>query len=90
MTPFPFVMKHGASVCSPHKAYFYFKGNNLVAVRQGDGKLHKMGSGKERKWELYNLKTDIEESQNVYETNRETAEKLIALMNEFDGRMQEN
>lgn len=84
------LMKHGASVCSPHEAYYYYKGTNLVAVRQGAWKLHKKGTNQEMKWELYNLNADIGESQNVYDQNLEISEKMIALMSQFDAKMKEN
>ena len=44
---------------SPHDVYYFFRGLNLEAIRKGDWKLHLKNN------ELYNLLTDIGESQNV-------------------------
>lgn len=58
---------------SSYEAFYYYRGLKLEAVRQGDWKLH-LTSG-----ELYNLKEDIAESNNIAEANPEIIAKLKEL-----------
>ncbi len=74
---------------SPHEAYYYYKGNRLVAVRAGEWKLHLIGKAEDPKWELYNLKSDVSESQNVAEANKEVVQRLAALIKNFDSNLKE-
>ncbi len=53
--------------------FYYFRGLTLEAVRSGPWKLHL-----QRK-ELYNLESDLSESQNLFETNPEVVEQLQAI-----------
>jgi len=46
---------------TPHEAFFYYRGNELRAVRSGDWKLHL------DQQELYNLREDVGESRNRYQ-----------------------
>jgi arylsulfatase A-like enzyme len=79
---------------SPHEAHYYFAGNDLQAVRSGPWKLaiarqsegmHKSGppdpdAGKPFKPRLYNLDTDIGESQNVAEQHPDVVKRLRELV----------
>jgi len=66
---------------SPHKAFFYYHGDNLEAVRSGDWKLH-IRKGDREVRELYNLREDISESHNVYEKYPEIVKKLEEYIDE--------
>jgi arylsulfatase A-like enzyme len=57
---------------SQYKAFYYFRGFNLQCVRSGDWKLH-LANG-----ELYNLKDDISEANNVAQDHPEVVAKLRA------------
>ncbi len=69
--------------------FFYYEGNELQAVRQGDWKLRLANLKQIRNWteidkgsgdlELYNLKEDLGESTNVASSNPEILKKLQAL-----------
>ena len=76
---------------SPHKAFFYFKGNRIAAVRSGKWKLH-IGSSKGEisKPALFNLDTDISEKKNLIDTHPEIAEQLRSAALEFDKELGEN
>jgi arylsulfatase A len=58
---------------SPHDVFYYFRGLKLEAVRSGPWKLHLA------KTELYNLDSDVGESQNVADANPDVVERLRAL-----------
>jgi arylsulfatase A len=70
---------------SPHKAYFYYKGKNLEAVRVGKWKLRQT-----RKTELYDLQDDISEKNNVAEEYPGIIERLDYIMKEFDRDLKAN
>jgi len=57
----------------PRDTFYYYRGLQLEAVRQGPWKLH-LGSG-----ELYHLDNDIGEANNVASANAEAVERLRAL-----------
>ncbi|MEX0819717.1 MAG: sulfatase-like hydrolase/transferase, partial [Pirellulaceae bacterium] len=61
---------------SPHDSFYYFRGFELQAVRQGPWKLHLA------KGELYHLDRDIGESRNVAEENPEVVARLRQLAEE--------
>ncbi len=65
---------------SPHTAYFYYRGKNLQAVRQGDWKLRR----EKRGVELFNLHTDLSETTNVANQHPELVNELLELINKFD------
>ncbi len=54
---------------SPHHAFFYYKQNDLQAVRSGQWKLHTNS-------QLYNLEKDIGEQKNVAEQHPEVVTRL--------------
>lgn len=64
---------------TPHKAFFYYRGDSLEAVRSGKWKLHAR-KGKEKIKELYNLKDDIGEENNLYGRHPDAVSELEALM----------
>jgi len=66
------------------ETFFYYKCNQLEAVRCGDWKLHvqkgNMWTKGEKVQLLYNLTEDISEENNVYEQNPEIVAKLERLL----------
>lgn len=70
---------------SPHKAYFYYRGNNLEAVRSGKWKLRRT-----KKIELYDLKDDISEKNNASAKHPEIVKRLMDMMGEFDRELKAN
>ena len=58
---------------SPYEAFYFYRGLNLQAVREGDWKLHL------EKGELYNLAADIGESTNVASDNPAAVARLRKL-----------
>ncbi len=70
---------------SPHKAFFYYRGNNLEAVRSGKWKLRR---GK--KTELYDLEADISEANNVAAEHPGIVKRLTYIMKEFDRELKVN
>ena len=66
-----------ASAKSPHEAFFYYRKNNLEAVRCGKWKLH-VYRVKETVQELYNLEADIGELTNVYDQEPDVVRDLNA------------
>ncbi len=72
---------------SPHEAFFYHRGESLVAVRSGNWKLHtKDGTATE----LYNLETDIGETRNVLQSHPGIQEKLMRFMSNFSKDIAKN
>jgi len=70
---------------SPHKAFFYYRGNNLEAVRSGRWKLCRR-----KKTELYDLKADISEKHNVADEYPEIVKRLTDIMEDFDRELKAN
>jgi arylsulfatase A-like enzyme len=75
-------------VTSPHKAFYYYKIDQLQAVRSGKWKLHLPYKIKRRNQEkdstnaplkLYDLETDIAEKNNVADQHPDVVRHLIAL-----------
>jgi arylsulfatase A len=71
---------------SPHEAYFYYRGNNLEAVRAGKWKLRRV----KKKIELYDLEADIGEKNNLADKHPEIVKRLSGLMEEFDRKLKAN
>jgi len=61
---------------TPHDRFFYQQGGKLAAVRSGDWKLFLSG-------ELYNLKADLGEKNNVAGTNPEVVKRLQIMLKDF-------
>ncbi len=73
---------------SPHDAYYYYRGNNLQAVRSGRWKLHlPRGDHGPR---LYNLRKDIREQNNVAEDHAAVVKRLTKKAKRFDRSLKEN
>lgn len=83
----------GPATPSAHETFFYYHGLRLAAVRHGDWKLHLAAPApaaapvaKQKKsapspaLQLYNLKTDIAESQNVADAHPAVVAQLQALV----------
>ena len=72
---------------SPHKAFFYHRLDELQAVRSGDWKL-RLQDGKTA--ELYNLKTDIGETENLIGIHPEIEHKLMSYIRDFEKELAAN
>lgn len=70
---------------SPHKAFFYYRGNNLEAVRSGRWKLRRR-----KKTELYDLEADISEKNNRADEHPEIVKRLTDIMEDFDRELKAN
>jgi arylsulfatase A-like enzyme len=70
---------------SPHEAFFYYRGNNLEAVRSGRWKLRRR-----KKPELYDLNVDISEKNNLLDKHPEIVKRLSDIMDEFDHELKAN
>lgn len=70
-----------ANAASPHGAFFYYRGNNLEAVRAGRWKLH-VRKGNEPINELYDLDQDIGETVNLYEQQPDAVNRLMEMLEE--------
>lgn len=77
----------GAS--SPHSAYHFYKGTRLESTRKGDWKIRVTGNNKNRNVELYNLKVDISESNNIADSHPDKVKALMAEMQSFDSQLRE-
>lgn len=79
------LMKGEVGAKTPHNVFFYFSSQGkLEGVRQGNWKLrHTDGY-----IELYNLKQDISEENNLARQNPEKVEKLIRIMQDFDADLE--
>ena len=71
---------------SPHEAYFYYRGNNLEAVRNGRWKLRR----NKKNIELYDLKADISEKNNLSDKYPDIVKRLTTMMKEFDSELKAN
>ena len=71
----------GREQTSPHDAFFYYRGNDLEAVRSGRWKLHlaKRGEPAER---LYDLEEDVGEREDVHDHHPEVVARLSGLADE--------
>ncbi|WP_372845913.1 sulfatase [Pontiella sp.] len=90
-----------AGAAGPHEAFFYYKGERLVAVRSGKWKLHigktqgkapaKRGKGSSSPiMALYDLAADLGEKNNVLESNPEVAERLRSYVTAFEVELARN
>jgi arylsulfatase A len=70
---------------SPHEAFFYYRGNNLEAVRSGRWKLRRT-----KQIELYDLKEDVSEEKNLADKHPEIVKRLTDIMEEFDRELKAN
>jgi len=70
---------------SPHEAYFYYHENDLQAVRSGEWKLRKTDTV-----ELYNLREDISEKNNLADKHPDIVKRLSERMERFDRELKAN
>ncbi len=74
---------NGIQKGAPHQNIFIRKyDGKLYSVRDGDLKLIVKNNGNRK--ELYNLKKDISESNNIAESNTEDVERLCQILNEWE------
>lgn len=66
---------------SPRDTFFYYRMNNLEAVRRGEWKLH-VSKREERVRHLYNLRADIGERNDLIAQHPDIAAELNALLDE--------
>lgn len=76
--------KEGAK--TPHEIYFFYKGKSLESARQGKWKLRRSGK-KSQSIELYDLASDISESNNLAQENEALINEIIQKMNSFDEKL---
>ena len=72
---------------SPHKAFFYHRLEELQAVRSGDWKL-RLQDGKAA--QLYNLKTDNGETENLIGIHPEIEHNLMSYIRDFEKELAAN
>lgn len=90
---------------SPHEVYFYYRLNQLQAVRLGEWKLHLEGMRRDynnvhydysddfnfrQREELYNLKEDVGEQRNLVLDHPEIVKKLRRAVEEHKKEIEEN
>lgn len=80
---------------SPHEAFFYYRDNDLRAVRSGKWKLHLTlppvgGQPGEPKSALYDLEADIGETIDVLSEHPDVAKRLRAYVDEFEADLARN
>jgi hypothetical protein len=80
---------------SPHEAFFYYRDNELKAVRSGKWKLHlavPQGRGEEDAptSALFDLEADIGEKTNVLADHPEVAERLRLYVKAFEEELAQN
>nr|NIP95951.1 sulfatase-like hydrolase/transferase [Akkermansiaceae bacterium] len=83
---------------SPHQAFFYYRGDQLEAVRAGRWKYRSGGldrasrkaGRKGRETALFDLHADKEESTNLIDKHPEVAERLKGLIADFDAERKAN
>lgn len=68
---------------SPRDTYFFYKGNNLQAVRKGHWKLRRT----KEQVELFDLNADLSETTNLVEENTSKVSELKGLIDEFDAKL---
>lgn len=61
---------------TPYEAFFYYKQNDLEAVRCGKWKLHVRKGGQEIR-ELYDLESDVGETKNLYAKHADIVDDLM-------------
>ncbi len=80
-----------ANAKTPHKAYYYYRGSygefqtgddtsaTLTGVRSGPWKLH---LGRDGTWSMYNLKTDVGETEDCSQQHRYVRQRLEKLLDQ--------
>jgi len=80
---------------SPHEVFFYYRDNDLRAVRSGKWKLHlalpqKTGDKNPPKSALYDLESDIGEKTNVLAEHPDVEKRLRGYVNAFEEELAQN
>ena len=80
---------------SPRDAYFFYRGNQLQAVRSGQWKLHLPRQANRRNkavttGQLYDLSADIGESKNVADAHPDVVKRLTETARAFNEKLQAN
>lgn len=80
---------------SPHEAFFYYRDDELKAVRSGKWKLHlalpqRRGAGSPPQSALFDLDSDIGEKNNVLMENPEVVRELRARAKSFEEELSRN
>jgi len=70
---------------SPHKSFYYYKGDKLEAVRNGKWKLRRV-----KETELYDLDVDISEKHNLARQRPKIVKRLTNMMKKFDRQLKAN
>jgi len=70
---------------TPHEAYYFYRSDNLQAIRGGRWKLVR-----QKEPELYNLDKDISEAQNVAAAHPEVVQRLADMAKQFDRQLRAN
>lgn len=70
--------------------YFYYRNNNIEAVRQAKWKLRMTGKKNDQQIELYDLDEDISESRNLAEQHPQVVARLRKLAESYDADLKAN
>jgi len=81
------VLSGEAGAVTPHDRFFYHRGNDLIAVRSGKWKLHRL---RENEFELYNLDEDIAETLDLADSQPDLVRNLNRMMDEFNLEMEDS
>ena len=73
------LMTEPTQAATPHKAFFYYRGGRLAAVRSGHWKLH-VHRGGEDVLELYDLEADVGETTDLADQKPDVVATLQALI----------
>ncbi len=77
------ILKDEPGAKTPHQSFFYYRFEQLKAVRSGDWKLFK-----DKK--LFHLGRDLSEKKNVYKNHPQVVKRLTALMQKFEKEIVNN
>jgi len=80
------VLSGEAGAVTPHDRFFYHRGNDLIAVRSGKWKLHRL---RENEFELYNLEEDVAEKSSLSDSLPDLVRRLSNMMDEFNQEMED-
>ncbi|MEO0416144.1 MAG: sulfatase-like hydrolase/transferase, partial [Verrucomicrobiota bacterium] len=79
---------NGEKEGAPHETLFWRQGGK-TALRHGDWKVVKMSKNRKAVWELFDLKNDISEENNLSSQNPEKLSELIGKWEVLNGEMRE-
>jgi arylsulfatase A-like enzyme len=81
------VLSGQPEIRSPYDKFYYYKQNELMAIRSGQWKLHKLEGDS---LELYDLTHDVSEKRNVKMDHPEIVQKLLKYLNDFDKELNDS